>query len=75
MKFQIVSLLAALLLASCLPPKGHHSGLVNLYIAHQGQSVRTYWRKVDREVVAKHNEAFKKTLKQSSKTLGGLYSC
>ncbi|MCQ2729908.1 hypothetical protein JT153_07450 [Helicobacter pylori] len=67
MKFQIVSLLAALLLASCLPPKGHHSGLVNMYIAHQGQSVRTYWRKVDRGVVAKHNETLEKNPKAKLK--------
>ncbi|GAA8337309.1 hypothetical protein HpNP141_14780 [Helicobacter pylori] len=67
MKFQIVSLLTALLLASCLPPKGHHSGLVNMYIAHQGQSVRTYWCKVDREVVAKHNETLEKNPKAKLK--------
>ncbi|WP_033602523.1 hypothetical protein [Helicobacter pylori] len=63
MKFHVVSLLLALLLASCLPPKGHHSGLVGIYIAHQGQSVRTYWRKVDREVIAKHNELLEKNPK------------
>ncbi|GAA8400216.1 hypothetical protein HpDR44_14540 [Helicobacter pylori] len=63
MKFQIVSLLLAFLLASCLPPKGHHSSLVNMYIAHQGQSVRTYWRKVDRGVVAKYNETLKENPK------------
>ncbi len=67
MKFQIVSLLLAFLLASCLPPKGHHSGLVNIYIAHQGQSVHTYWRKVDRGVVAKHNETLKKNPKAKLK--------
>ncbi|MCQ2658290.1 hypothetical protein JT125_07390 [Helicobacter pylori] len=67
MKFQIVSLLAAFLLASCLSPKGHHSGLVNMYIAHQGQSVRTYWRKIDRGVVAKHNETLEKNPKAKLK--------
>lgn len=70
-----MSLLAALLLASCLPPKDHHSGLVNLYIAHQGQSVRTYWRKIDREVIAKHNEMLKKDPKAKLKDPRGLYSC
>ncbi|EMH28307.1 hypothetical protein HMPREF1421_00969 [Helicobacter pylori GAM265BSii] len=38
-----------------------------MYIAHQGQSVRTYWRKVDRGVVAKHNEALKENPKAKLK--------
>lgn len=38
-----------------------------MYIAHQGQSVRTYWRKVDRGVVAKHNETLKKNPKAKLK--------
>ncbi|WP_104744775.1 hypothetical protein [Helicobacter acinonychis] len=63
MKFHVVSLLLTFLLVSCLPPKGHYSSLVDIYIAHQGQSVRTYWRKVDREVVAKHNELLEKNPK------------
>lgn len=38
-----------------------------MYIAHQGQSVRTYWRKVDRGVIAKHNETLKKNPKAKLK--------
>lgn len=38
-----------------------------MYIAHQGQSVRTYWRKIDREVITKHNEALKKNPKAKLK--------
>ncbi|AFI05175.1 hypothetical protein [Helicobacter cetorum] len=69
MKFYVVfvSLLATLLLTSCLPPKGHRPSLVSVFIAHQGQSVRTYWRKIDREVVAKHNALLKENQKAKLK--------
>ncbi|WP_104761732.1 hypothetical protein [Helicobacter cetorum] len=51
--------MTAFLFSSCLSPKIKNTSLVSIFIAHQGQSVRTYWRKIDREVVAKHNTLLK----------------
>ncbi|WP_418904561.1 hypothetical protein [Helicobacter cetorum] len=43
--------------------------LVSIFIAHQGGSVRTYWRKIDPKVVAQHNALLKEKglLKSASK--------
>ncbi|WP_104712556.1 hypothetical protein [Helicobacter cetorum] len=55
----LCSFITAFLFSSCLSPKIKNTSLVSIFIAHQGQSVRTYWRKIDREVVAKHNTLLK----------------